>query len=61
MCESNVYLVGKDKEPFMRDVVFIDVEGNQIRLRDIMGLERVVQGRIIKIDFVNHSLFIKEY
>ncbi|MEM2211388.1 MAG: CooT family nickel-binding protein [Nitrososphaerales archaeon] len=60
MCESIVYLIEKTEEPFMRDVIFVNVEGNQIKLRDIMGVEKIVYGEIVKIDFINHALFIRE-
>lgn len=60
MCESIVYSVGKPDKPLMKDVVLVTVEGDRIKLRDVLGVEKTTNGEIVKIDLVNHSLLIKE-
>lgn len=60
MCESIVYSVGKSDEPLMRDVVLITVDGDQVKLRGFLGSEKIARGKIVKIDFLNHRLFIEE-
>ena len=60
MCESNVYSVGKSDQPLMSDVVLVTVDGDQIRLRGILGSEKIVRGKLVKIDLLNHRLFIEE-
>ena len=52
MCLATVY-----KESY-HSVIFknlsrIDVDGNKLVLRDIMGDERVVEGRILMVDLAN--------
>lgn len=44
----------------MNDVVLITVRGDQIRMRDMLGLEKVLRGELVKIDLLNHNLFIEE-
>ncbi|MBA7504077.1 hypothetical protein ES706_02702 [subsurface metagenome] len=44
----------------MKDVVLITMKGDQIRMRDTLGLEKVLRGKLVKIDFLNHNLFIEE-
>ena len=36
-----------------KNVSRIDVDGNKLVLRDIMGDERVVEGRILMVDLAN--------
>ncbi len=60
MCESTVYSAGKSGETLMKDVVLITVRGDQIRMRDMLGLEKVLRGELVKIDLLNHNLFIEE-
>lgn len=52
MCLATVYKQSDDSVIF-RNVSRIDVQGNQIVLRDIMGDERVVEGSILMVDLAN--------
>lgn len=52
MCLATVYKQSDDSVIF-RNVSRIDVQGNQVVLRDIMGDERVVEGSILMVDLAN--------
>lgn len=52
MCLATVYKTDDDSVIF-RNVSRIDVDGNQVILRDIMGDERVVEGSILMVDLAN--------
>ena len=52
MCLATVYKVSDDSVIF-KNVARIDVDGNKLALRDIMGDERVVEGRILMVDLAN--------
>lgn len=52
MCLATVYKESDDSVIF-RNVSRIDVDGDRIVLRDIMGDERVVEGRILMVDLAN--------
>ena len=52
MCLATVYKESDDSVIF-KNVSRIDAEGNKIILRDIMGDERVVEGRILMVDLAN--------
>lgn len=52
MCLATVYKQSDDSVIF-RNVSRIDVRGNQVVLRDIMGDERVVEGSILMVDLAN--------
>ena len=52
MCLATVYKQSDDSVRF-KNVSRIDVDGNRIVLRDIMGDERVVEGSILMVDLAN--------
>ena len=52
MCLATVYKESDDSVIF-KNVSRIDVDGTKLVLRDIMGDERVVEGRILMVDLAN--------
>lgn len=52
MCLATVYKESDDSVIF-KNVARIDVDGNKLVLRDIMGDKRVVEGRILMVDLAN--------
>lgn len=52
MCLATVYKESDDSVIF-RNVSRIDVDGDKIILRDIMGDERVVEGKLLMVDLAN--------
>ena len=52
MCLATVYKESDDSVIF-KNVARIDVDGNKLVLGDIMGDERVVEGRILMVDLAN--------
>lgn len=61
MCEANVFLVsqGAEKE-IMKDVLGLEVQGNQLLLTSLIGDEKKVNARIKNIDFGNHKVILEE-
>ncbi len=51
MCLATVQK--SDESVICRNVSRIDVDGNKITIRDIMGDERVIEGRILMVDLAN--------
>ncbi|WP_290598090.1 MULTISPECIES: CooT family nickel-binding protein [unclassified Archaeoglobus] len=60
MCESKVLLSGSD-ETLMEDVVRIVVEGEKIKMWDILGDYREVKGRVVEMDLVGHKIVVEGY
>ncbi len=60
MCESKVFLVGSD-EPVMEDVVRIVVDGEKIKMWDILGEYREIRGKVIEMDLVGHRIVVEGY
>ena len=52
MCLATVYKESDDSVIF-KNVARNDVDGNKLVLRDIIGDERVVEGRILMVDLAN--------
>ena len=52
MCLATVYKESDDSLIF-KNVSRIDVDGEKIILRDIMGDERIIEGRILMVDLAN--------
>ena len=58
MCLATVYKENDDSVIF-KNVSRINVEGDKLILRDIMGDERVVEGSILMVDLANSIVKVK--
>lgn len=52
MCLATVYKES-DNSVIFKNVSRIDVDGNQLIIRDIMGDEKIVEGKILMVDLAN--------
>ncbi len=60
MCQTAVYLVREGKEELvLQDVVHITPEGAMLKLVNLFGEEKVVEGRIRQIDLLSHRITIR--
>ena len=55
MCLATVYKE-RDNTVICRNVSRIDVEGEFVRIRDILGEETRVQGKILMVDLANSEV-----
>ncbi len=58
MCLATGFKESHDS-PIFKNVARIDVDGNQLILRDSMGDERVVEGSILMVDLANSIVKLK--
>ena len=58
MCLATVYKQSDDSVIF-KNVSRIDVDGDKLVLRDIMGEERIVEGSILMVDLANSIVKVK--
>ena len=59
MCETTVYLSEDGEEQkIMEDVVLAQPENDAYLLVNILGEQKLVQGRIVRIDFLKHTLHL---
>ncbi len=60
MCQTAVYLVHEGKEELvLQDVVNITPEGSTLKLVNLFGEEKVLEGRIRQIDLLSHRIIIR--
>jgi predicted RNA-binding protein len=60
MCEANAYLLKEGKEELILEAVDkIENEGDRIKIENIFGEQKVVQGRIKSMSLVNHRIEIE--
>ncbi len=57
MCESTVYSTDGDK--IMEDALFIQIDGKNIELTDILGAKKNINGTIVEIDLDKHGIYVK--
>ena len=61
MCEATVYLRDASGEhKIMQDVVLVQPEGEVCRLSSLLGEQKLVQGRVVKIDFLKHAVYLNQ-
>lgn len=59
MCEAKVYISGNlSGRPVMEDVVLLQPEGDEFLLVGLLGERKRVRGRIEKIDFLRHAVYL---
>ncbi|HET89180.1 MAG TPA: CooT family nickel-binding protein [Chloroflexi bacterium] len=60
MCEAKVYIAKNgDEERIMEDVVLVQPEGDAYLLVSLLGEQKLVKGRIAKIDFLRHIVHLQ--
>jgi predicted RNA-binding protein len=61
MCEARVYVAKNgDEEQIMQDVVLVQPEGETCLLVNLLGEQKLVRGRIEKIDFLKHTVHLSQ-
>ena len=59
MCETTVYLRDDGEEQkIMEDVVLVQPENDAYLLVNLLGEQKLVRGRIVKVDFLKHTLHL---
>ena len=59
MCEATVYLSDDGEEQkVMEDVVLMQPEDDAYLVVSLLGEQKLVQGRIEKIDFLKHTVHL---
>ncbi|GLI33466.1 MAG: CooT family nickel-binding protein [Deltaproteobacteria bacterium] len=61
MCEANAYLCKDGKEELVLEAVdVLENEGDQVRIANIFGEQKVVKGKIRSMSLVDHKILLEE-
>jgi predicted RNA-binding protein len=61
MCEANAYLLKNGEEHLLLEAVdVLENEGNQVKVANIFGEQRVIKGRLRSMSLVNHKIILEE-
>lgn len=60
MCESNVYVrEGEDERLIMEDAVLLENDDGRIKVVDILGDQKELEGEVEEITFLDHRIIIR--
>ena len=60
MCESQVYLLTPEGEKkIMDNVVYIKPENGKVYLEDLLGEQKIVDGKIKEMKLIAHKIIIE--
>jgi len=61
MCEAAAYMLKNGREELvLQDVDVIEPEGENLRLVNIFGEQKVLKARILSLNLVNHKVILAE-
>ena len=61
MCEASAYLIKNDEEILLMEAVdTAEPEGDKIRIVNIFGEQKIINGVIHSLSLVDHKIFIRE-
>ena len=61
MCLAKAYLNKWDDEPVLQDIAHMRLHGGQVELETLMGEEKVIQGRVVEVDFATSRILLDEH
>lgn len=61
MCESNVYVRDDEGDRLvMEDAVLLEQDGGKVKITDILGEEKELEGDVEEITFLEHRIVVRE-
>jgi predicted RNA-binding protein len=58
MCLAKVHLNTWENEPEVKDIAYMRLNGGQTELKMLLGEEKIVQGRVVEVDFATSKILI---
>jgi predicted RNA-binding protein len=60
MCLANIYQRGNGGKLIIKDIAYLKVDGNQIKMENFSGESKSLRAKINEIDFMNSDVFVDE-
>lgn len=61
VCEANAYILKDGEEVLVLEAVdILENEGDEVRLANIFGEQKVIRGRVRRMSLVNHRILLEE-
>ena len=61
MCLATAYLVGGGGKPILEEVSYMQLDGDHVQIVNFSGERKVIQGRLIEVDFFAETLLLEQY
>lgn len=60
MCQATVFLAQDERrEEVMRDVIALEADGDEVRIRSFFDAPRTLHARVRQIDFLKHTVTLE--
>ncbi|MDH7488168.1 MAG: CooT family nickel-binding protein [Anaerolineae bacterium] len=60
MCQAIVFLMhGEEKREIMRDVIALEADGDEVRIRSFFDAPQTLRARVRQIDFLKHTVTLE--
>ena len=61
MCLAKAYLNKWDDEPVIQDIAHMRLHDGRVELETLLGEERVIQGKVVEVNFATSKILLDEY
>ena len=61
MCLAKAYISKEMIEPILENISHIDLDGKNIRMETMFGEEKVIQGKVLEMDFENSKIILEPF
>ena len=58
MCLAKAYTNREMVEPILENISHMDLDGKSIRMETMFGEEKVIKGKVLKVDFENSKVIL---
>lgn len=60
MCQATVFMQrGAQKEEIMRDVIVLEADGDEVRIRSFFDAPQTLRARLRQVDFLKHTVTLE--
>ena len=61
MCLAKAYTNGEMIEPIFENISHMDLDGKSIRMETMFGEKKVIQGKVLEVDFEDSKIIVEPF